>query len=95
MSQIKLQQGNDFVLELICMKQIDAETKEAFDISASTNISLSLFCETHEEYVPLNDWQLADGTTNVIRANVDGSSLHAQAKYGLVINGTDENGENF
>lgn len=95
MSQIKIPSGNDFVLELICMRQVDTETKDAFDISTCTNVSLNLYDETREDYVQLNSWALAEGTTNVIRANVEGTALQPQTKYGLVITGVDENGENF
>lgn len=95
MSQIKIPSGNDFVLELICMRQVDTETKDAFDISTCTNVSLNLYDETREDYVQLNSWALVDGTTNVIRANVEGTALQPQTKYGLVITGVDENGENF
>lgn len=95
MSQIKIPSGNDFVLELICMRQVDTETRNAFDISTCTNVSLNLYDETREDYVQLNSWALAEGTTNVIRANVEGTALQPQTKYGLVITGVDENGENF
>lgn len=95
MSQIKIPSGNDFVLELICMRQVDTETKDAFDISTCSNVSLNLYDETREDYVQLNSWALAEGTTNVIRANVEGTALQPQTKYGLVITGVDENGENF
>lgn len=94
--QVKIPQGNSFVLELICMKQInDTGDKIAFDMAASENIAISFFDETHENNIELTDWSFAPGTNNVIRVNVDGTNLPVQSKLGLVISGIDPQGEKF
>ena len=97
MNTIRVTQGNDFDLRIVVTQPnyIGEQTVwEAFDITACSNVSVSLLCEAHNTVIPLR-WEMASGETNIIIAHVVGVALHSGHSYGLVITGVDANGKNF
>ena len=97
MNTVRVTQGNDFDLRIVVTQPNyvgDQTIWEAFDITACSNVSVSLLCEAHNTVIPLR-WEMASGETNIIIAHVVGVALHSGHSYGLVITGVDANGKNF
>ena len=97
MNTIRVTQGNDFDLRIVVTQPNyigDQTVWEAFDITACSNVSVSLLCEAHNTVIPLR-WEMASGETNIIIAHVVGVALHSGHSYGLVITGVDADGKNF
>ena len=84
--------GNDFEMNITVYQPqyIDDSTHFIdFDLTKCTNIKVNLICEVHKIVIPL-EWELKEGTNNVIHCNVIGKQLHIGAVYGIEITGLDE-----
>ena len=89
--------GNDFDLRYVVTKPT-YEGQETifvdFDLTQCSDIKVFLKCEKHDVNIPL-EWEIEEGTTNVIIAHVIGNQLEIGSSYGCVITGKNENDKAF
>ena len=86
----RITRGNDFKLQInvVQPQYLDGGTEwEDYDVSQCTNVKVNLICTRDQIVIPL-EWEIKEGTDNVIIAKVLGKWLHVGV-YALEITGVD------
>ena len=89
----KIVRGNDFKLQInvIQPQYLDGRTEwEDYNVSQCTDVHTNLYCTKDQIVIPL-EWEIKEGTDNVIIAKVLGKWLHVGV-YSLEITGIDPDG---
>ena len=85
--------GNDFKLQInvVQPQYLDGRTEwEDYNVSQCTDVHTNLYCTKDQIIIPL-EWEIKEGTDNVIIAKVLGKWLHVGV-YSLEITGIDPDG---
>ena len=85
--------GNDFKLQInvVQPQYLDGRTEwEDYNVSQCTDVHTNLYCTKDQIVIPL-EWEIKEGTDNVIIAKVLGKWLHVGV-YSLEITGIDPDG---
>ena len=89
----KIVRGNDFSLQInvVQPQYLDGRTEwEDYNVSQCTDVHTNLYCTKDQIIIPL-EWEIKEGTDNVIIAKVLGKWLHVGV-YSLEITGIDPDG---
>ena len=89
----KIVRGNDFKLQInvVQPQYLNGGTEfEEYNVSQCTDVHVNLYCTKDQTIIPL-EWEIKEGTENVIIAKVLGKWLHVGV-YSLEITGTDPDG---
>ena len=89
----KIVRGNDFKLQInvVQPQYLDGRTEwEDYNVSQCTDVHTNLYCTKDQIVIPL-EWEIKEGTDNVIIAKVLGKWLHVGV-YSLEITGIDPDG---
>ena len=89
----KIVRGNDFSLQInvVQPQYLDGRTEwEDYNVSQCTDVHTNLYCTKDQIVIPL-EWEIKEGTDNVIIAKVLGKWLHVGV-YSLEITGIDPGG---
>ena len=89
----KIVRGNDFKLQInvVQPQYLNGGTEfEEYNVSQCTDVHVNLYCAKDQTIIPL-EWEIKEGTENVIIAKVLGKWLHVGV-YSLEITGTDPDG---
>ena len=85
--------GNDFKLQInvVQPQYLDGRTEwQDYNVSQCTDVHTNLYCTKDQIVIPL-EWEIKEGTDNVIIAKVLGKWLHVGV-YSLEITGIDPDG---
>ena len=89
----RITRGNDFKLQInvVQPQYLDGRTEwEDYNVSQCTDVHTNLYCTKDQIVIPL-EWEIKEGTDNVIIAKVLGKWLHVGV-YSLEITGIDPDG---